>query len=91
VYSCPENKLSYLPCDAMDSLTWIESMSTDNTRAPSLASSAARGLPTTSDLKKLCKRIHQPFGMSVPIYHCNSLAIGAVSIGENFVINSNGF
>lgn len=91
MYSCPENNFSYFPCDAMISLTWIDSMSTDNTRAPSLARSAARGLPTTSDLKKLCKRIPQPFVMSVPIYHCNSLAIGAVSIRKNFVINSNKF
>ena len=65
-------------------------MSTENTRAPSLARSAARGLPTTSDLKKLVT--HPPLYMiSVPIYHCNNLAIGAVSIRKNFVINSNKF
>ena len=32
-------------------LTWIESISTENTRAPSFANNAARGLPTTSDLQ----------------------------------------
>ena len=30
--------------------TWMESMSTEKTRAPSFASSAANGRPTTSDL-----------------------------------------
>lgn len=30
--------------------TWIESMSTENTRAPSFARRAASGRPTTSDL-----------------------------------------
>ena len=52
VYSCPEKSFNYLSWDAMNSLTWIDSMSTENTRAPSLARSAARGLPTTSDLKR---------------------------------------
>lgn len=54
VYSCPEKQtLAYLSlADAMNSLTCIDSMSTENTRAPSLARSAARGLPTTSDLKR---------------------------------------
>jgi hypothetical protein len=33
--------------------SWIESMSTEKTRAPSLASRAASGLPTTSDLNIL--------------------------------------
>ena len=31
--------------------SWIESMSTEKTRAPSLARSAASGRPTTSDLQ----------------------------------------
>lgn len=31
--------------------TWIESISTENTRAPSFANNAARGRPTTSDLR----------------------------------------
>ena len=31
--------------------TWMESISTENTRAPSFANNAARGRPTTSDLK----------------------------------------
>jgi hypothetical protein len=33
----------------------MESMSTENTRAPSFANNAARGLPTTSDLVKYVK------------------------------------
>jgi len=37
--------------------TWIESMSTENTRAPSFANRAARGLPTTSELHN--KPVHQ--------------------------------
>ena len=91
MYSYPENNVSFLFCDAIVYLTWIDSMSTDNTRAPSLARSAARGLPTTSDLKKSYKRIPETFVIGVPIYHCNSLAIGAVSIRKDFVINSNKF
>lgn len=66
-------------------------MSADNTRAPSLARSAARGLPTTSDLKKRCERISPPFVMSVPIDYCDSLAIGTVTIRKDFVVDSNKF
>ena len=40
-----------LVMDGNGVLTWIESISTENTRAPSLANSAARGRPTTSDLR----------------------------------------
>ena len=36
--------------EVMERHTWIESISTENTRAPSFANKAARGLPTTSDL-----------------------------------------
>jgi hypothetical protein len=35
--------------------SWMESMSTEKTRAPSLASRAASGLPTTSDLNILIR------------------------------------
>lgn len=40
----------------MGGQTWVESMSTEKTRAPSFASNAARGRPTTSDL---CSYISQ--------------------------------
>ena len=47
--------------------TWMESISTENTRAPSLANSAARGLPTTSDLRKAGKIVCVSFrGNDVP-------------------------
>ena len=44
--------LSPVPADAAGRLvySWIESMSTEKTRAPSFARSAASGRPTTSDL-----------------------------------------
>ena len=44
--------------DGNGTLAWIESMSTENTRAPSFANSAARGRPTTSDLVQLHYRYH---------------------------------
>ena len=45
-----EKKVNHMDGRWMERHTWIESISTENTRAPSFANKAARGLPTTSDL-----------------------------------------
>lgn len=64
-------------------------MSTEKTRAPSLARSAASGRPTTSDLGvvKGCTT-HR---CDIPIDDGNSAAIGTVAVREERVVHADAF
>lgn len=65
----------------------MESMSTEKTRAPSFASSAARGRPTTSDLARVIG-VGDAVGRDfVPVDHCDSLAVGAVPVWQERVVH----
>ena len=64
----------------------IQSISTDRTWAPSLASKAARGRPTTSEL------ILARFGdvwANLPVDHCDDLSACSVTVFEHLVVDSN--
>lgn len=79
--------------------TWIESMSTENTRAPSLARRAASGLPTTSELdhdsrQKIRQKktpppstVNSTVGSS-PIDNSDDLPIRTISIRQDLIVHT---
>ena len=70
--------------------TWMESISIDRTRAPSFESNAARGRPTTSDLKRYSILV-QFFQMwrTKPVDYGNCFTVRPVAIRQNFVVDAN--
>lgn len=71
----------------------MESMSTEKTRAPSFASNAASGRPTTSDLCIYHQQVLVPpakFNV-IPVYHGDGLAVCTVTIMEDLVVHSDVF
>jgi len=81
-------KFSLLQQTGTMCFTWIESISTESTRAPSFANNAARGRPTTSDLRRVCwcrspsHRSYHP-----PVDNGDNPSIGPVSIWQDPVIH----
>jgi len=74
-------------------LTWIESMSTENTRAPSFASNAARGRPTTSDLRRVrVVDVHHFYATQTsPIDNGDDPPIGSIAVRQDPVIHPHVF
>ncbi len=72
-------------------LTWMESMSTEKTLAPSLESSAANGLPTTSDLGRPQKEVWVGLSISLPVNNGYSLSIGSITVREKCIVDPNIF
>lgn len=69
----------------------MESMSTEKTLAPSLARSAARGRPTTSDLGTMSGMTTLLTLKVVPVDDGDGLAICTVTIRQEVVIHSSIF
>jgi len=90
VYSCGWGVGVQSPAAAnrKDALAWIESMSTENTRAPSFASNAARGRPTTSDLQWVyrCPSLSF-FSNSLPIDNGDHPSVGPITVRQDPVIH----
>ena len=72
--------------------TWMESISTENTRAPSFANKAARGRPTTSDLQRFhsCRSPLAHFSR-LPIDDSDNPSISPVPVRQDAVIHSGMF
>jgi hypothetical protein len=69
----------------------MEPISTLNTRAPSLANKAAKGLPTTSDLSGVSwSSLYAQFRGDRPIDYCYSPPVRAISILEELIVDPNG-
>ena len=67
-------------------------MSAENTRAPSFASSAASGRPTTSDLcGRVSHRAHLYSEHSKPVNDSDGFAVSSVAVREEGVIHSGVF
>ena len=79
--------------DGIDERTCVESISTENTRAPSFASSAARGRPTTSDLVKQINvsKEKENVRYSSPVNNGDSLPICSITIRQDSVIDPDMF
>ncbi len=76
--------------------TWMESMSTENTRAPSLARRAASGRPTTSDLRVrsrqiLCTSNKKQEDKYVPVDDSDSLPVCTVAVRQERVVHPDVF
>ena len=77
--------------------SWMESMSALKTRAPSFASKAARGRPTTSELRRRTQREDDQAGSYdvgeyritiSPVDDEDRASIGTVAVREQGVINA---
>lgn len=70
-------------------LTWIESISTENTRAPSFANNAARGRPTTSDLQLVLSVSHSlpPHSNRVPVDNGDHSSISSITVRQDSIIH----
>lgn len=77
--------------------SWVESMSTEKTRAPSFARSAASGRPTTSDLDPSRGEQRSAgdtggyrltwWDVDAPVYDCDGAAVCAVAIRQERVVD----
>ena len=63
----------------------IQSISTDRTWAPSLASKAAKGRPTTSEL--ILARTGDTL-VDLPVDHCDNLSACSVTVFKHLVVDS---
>jgi hypothetical protein len=70
----------------------IQSMSTDKTRAPSFASSAANGRPTTSDLPRLVSSSRNEMReRDIPVDDGDDLSSSSITIVEHLVVHTQMF
>jgi hypothetical protein len=66
----------------------LQSISTDRTRAPSFASKAAKGRPTTSDLSNQYDRYISSYVRNVPVDNGDNLSSSPITVIQHLVVDA---